>query len=299
MTLVSIGVPVFNGEDFLAEALDSILDQDVDDIEIIISDNASTDRTQQICEAYQARDARIRYDRLPHNLGAAANYNRAFEMAEGTYFKWAAHDDLIAPTFLSSCIAAFERAPETTALVHPPAEFIDEHGEPLRVHGDRAHTTARHPAVRALQIVTQLNLIASVFGLFRRDALMRTRRIGSFVASDYVLLVECALLGDIVYLDGAPLFQRRVHDKMSRRANVSDADALRWFDPQMSSRLTARQRLYIEYVRSAMTVGDLKPTQRAASAALLVGGVAYRRGRVRLGRWRRDLAVVVSSAKKR
>ena len=101
---VSIGMPVFNGENYLAEALDSLLTQTFSDFELIISDNASTDKTEEICRAYAVRDQRIRYFRNQENLGASRNYNRVFELSSGEYFKWAAHDDLCAPEFLGRCV---------------------------------------------------------------------------------------------------------------------------------------------------------------------------------------------------
>ena len=108
MPRVSIGLPVYNGEKFLAATLNSILAQDFEDFELIISDNASNDRTQEICEAYARRDARISYSRLPENLGAARNYNRVFALSAGEFFKWAPHDDLMGARFISACLAAFE-----------------------------------------------------------------------------------------------------------------------------------------------------------------------------------------------
>ncbi len=83
---VSIGLPVFNGERYLARAIDSVLGQDFRDFELIICDNASTDRTAEICAAYARRDARVRYVRNPRNLGAGPNYDRCFHLARGTYF---------------------------------------------------------------------------------------------------------------------------------------------------------------------------------------------------------------------
>lgn len=84
---VSIGLPVYNGEQYLAKALDSLLAQTFTDFEVIISDNASTDRTSEICAAYLERDPRIRYYRNQQNIGAAPNFNRTFELATGMYFK--------------------------------------------------------------------------------------------------------------------------------------------------------------------------------------------------------------------
>jgi glycosyltransferase involved in cell wall biosynthesis len=85
---VSIGLPVFNGEKYLAEALDSILSQTYRDFKLIISDNASTDRTEQICREYAAKDRRIRYYRNEKNIGAPKNFNRVFELSSGKYFRW-------------------------------------------------------------------------------------------------------------------------------------------------------------------------------------------------------------------
>src|SRR5687767_9303189 len=116
---VSIGLPVFNGESHLALALDSVLAQTFGDFELVISDNGSTDSTRQICEDYAKRDARIRYLRSDENRGAAWNYNRVFERSRGAFFKWMAHDDLIAPQYLERCVEALDRAPATTVLAFP------------------------------------------------------------------------------------------------------------------------------------------------------------------------------------
>ena len=108
---VSLGLPVYNGENFIAQAIESILAQTFTDFELIITDNGSTDRTPKICEAYAARDRRVAYSRNPENLGAAPNFNRAFALSSGRYFKWVAHDDLIAPEFLARCVKVLDNDP--------------------------------------------------------------------------------------------------------------------------------------------------------------------------------------------
>ena len=128
MPRVSIGLPVYNGEKFIREAIDSIFSQTFEDFELIISDNGSTDRTQQICQAYAAQDLRIRYYRNKKNIGAARNYNLVFELASGEYFKWAAHDDLCAPEYLERCVEILDRDPDVV-LCYPKTSIIDEHGE--------------------------------------------------------------------------------------------------------------------------------------------------------------------------
>ena len=109
---VSIGLPVYNGERWLAEALDSLLAQTYSDFELIISDNGSTDDTQAICEEYAARDRRIRYIRQEINRGLAWNWNCVFEESAGDYFKWAACDDLYHPTFLERCVQILDQYPD-------------------------------------------------------------------------------------------------------------------------------------------------------------------------------------------
>jgi len=106
--LVSIGIPIFNAEEFLADALESLLGQTLGDFELLISDNASTDGTEEIGRAFAARDPRIQYVRNTQNLGASPNFNRVLEMARGKYFKCAAHDDLCEPTYLEKCVSVLE-----------------------------------------------------------------------------------------------------------------------------------------------------------------------------------------------
>jgi len=127
---MSIGLPVFNGGRFLKDTVDSVLAQTFDDFELIISDNASTDDTEEIARAYAARDQRVRYFRNEANLGAAKNFNRVFELARGEYFKWTAHDDICAPSFLLRCIEVLDRDPSVT-LCYTRQIDIDEQGQIL------------------------------------------------------------------------------------------------------------------------------------------------------------------------
>jgi len=103
---VSIGMPVFNGEKYIRDALDSLLAQTFKNFELIISDNASTDRTEQICREYTARDARIRYVRQPENIGACGNFHFVLNEAVGEYFMWAACDDYWKPDFITHALTA-------------------------------------------------------------------------------------------------------------------------------------------------------------------------------------------------
>ena len=127
---VSIGMPVYNGAAFLRESLDSLLSQTYEDFELVISDNGSTDGTQNICRAYATEDVRIRYYREEENRGAAWNYNRVFELARGEYFKWAAHDDVHAPTFLERCVEVVDNNPDVLWCFSRHTH-VDCYGRPL------------------------------------------------------------------------------------------------------------------------------------------------------------------------
>ena len=123
-------MPVYNGERYVGAAIDSVLAQDYQNIELIITDNASIDATETICRAAAAKDNRIRYVRNARNLGAAPNYNRGFELADGDYLKWCAHDDLLSPNFVSSCVAALERDPDAS-LAFAKTICIDPNDRPV------------------------------------------------------------------------------------------------------------------------------------------------------------------------
>jgi glycosyltransferase involved in cell wall biosynthesis len=107
---VSIGLPVYNGELFVREALDSLLDQTFKDFELIISDNASTDSTGSICNEYAKRDTRIRYIRQTKNIGAVPNFKFVLDEAAGEYFMWAAADDIRSPDCIETYLKYIGKA---------------------------------------------------------------------------------------------------------------------------------------------------------------------------------------------
>ena len=127
---VSIGLPVYNGENYLTSAIETLLAQTFTDFELIISDNCSTDRTQDICRSFCDRDARIRYVRQAKNLGAVRNFNLVFHYARGEYFKWAAHDDVCAPAFLQRCVERLDANP-SVVWCYPRSDKIGPDGESL------------------------------------------------------------------------------------------------------------------------------------------------------------------------
>ena len=114
---ISIGMPVYNGERFVGEALESLIKQTFADFEIIISDNASTDRTAEICRTYAMRDPRIRYVHQPMNVGATRNFQLVLDESVGQYFMWAAADDSWGNSFLEVCLRRLECSPYAVAAI--------------------------------------------------------------------------------------------------------------------------------------------------------------------------------------
>ncbi len=257
---VSIGLPVYNGERYLGEAIESLLAQEHGDFELLISDNASTDATEEICRDYATRDRRIEYERLPANVGAARNYNHVFERARGEFFRWAAADDRCAPDHLRRCLDEFRRAPDT-ALVYPRTAIIGADGEFVEEYDDGLDLRANAPHGRLEKLLTNLQLCNAVFGLIRRDVLASTRLIGGYVSSDQTLLVELALRGHFHEIDGA-LFHRRLHVGGSQFAHDSTEDLAAWFAPENRGRRPApRTRLFSE-MQAAIWRAPLTPSER-------------------------------------
>jgi len=207
---VSVGMPVYNGERYLAEAVDSLLAQTYEDFEVIICDNASTDRTGEIARSYAARDTRVRYARNEKNLGAGGNFRRGFALASGEYFRWAASDDVCAPQSLARCVEVLDQEP-AAVLAYPSTRFIDEHGRVTgECYDDRLHLQASRASERFRQVLERLGLCNAVYGLMRADVLKHTGLFGDFLAADIVFLAELSLYGTFWEVPGA-LFFRRLH----------------------------------------------------------------------------------------
>lgn len=228
--LVTVGMPVHNGERYVEEALRSLLAQDHDALEILVADNASTDTTLERCRAVAAGDHRVRVLTADRNRGAAWNYNRLAAQARGAYFKWAAADDVCAPAFVSACVAALEEAGPRTVIAFPRSDLVDERGERIGPVDDaRLAVTAPAPSARLRQLLANRFEWHPVFGVMRTVVVRATRLIGPYVASDIVFLAEMAMRGRFVQVPEI-LFLRRYHAERPLVASLRFADQARWFD---------------------------------------------------------------------
>lgn len=253
---VSLGMPVYNGESYLKEALDSILAQTFPDFELIISDNASTDRTQEICQAYADRDSRIRYSRNEHNLGGAKNQSLVAELAKGKYFKWVHHDDRCAPEFLQKCVEVLDQHP-LVVLCYPKTIVINEYGEQTKVADDQfdlRYPKADQRFKRYHQLVRYGHECNPFHGLIRTQILQKTALVAPYPSSDLVLLGELALYGEF-YEIPEKLFFKRDHPNTSVRANPSYKQRIAWYDPSKKGTLQlTKWKWLFEYLRAIKQV---------------------------------------------
>ena len=247
--LLSIGLPVFNGQDYVAEAIESLLGQTFHDFELIIADNASTDSTVAICERYASKDARIRLLKADVNKGAAWNFNRTVRQSASRYFKWAAHDDLHAPEFLRQCIDVLERD-ESVVLAFTRTNFIDGKGADL---GEYKYPLDLDTATKRDVFLIYTHgghIVHEVFGVIRRDALENTSLIGGYVGSDLTLLGRLALAGRFVQIPRV-LFFHREHAGRSTVATGGNQGFTHWFDAMKTGRYAMpRWKRLFESIRS-------------------------------------------------
>ena len=286
---VSLALPVYNGEKFVADAIRSILAQDYKNFELIICDNASTDGTEEICRDFAASDQRVRYVRNERNLGAGPNYNLGFELSRGKYFKWCACDDRISEDFLSACVAALEQN-QDAVLAYGTTQTIDHDGRLIPLVGEMMspQQASDNPPLRFKKYLNGRTTNFEIFGLYRSDALKKSTLHRSYYGSDKTLMTELTLLGRFIFVPGIVFYNREHPD---RSINIWDKKVLAgWMDTKASSKhyLPNLQRLghlieiavrHSDAVSPVKTLGiiflwALRPAQFGRCTAELIGLVS-------------------------
>jgi glycosyltransferase involved in cell wall biosynthesis len=259
---VSIGLPVYNGERFLDAALKSLLGQTFGNFELLVSDNASTDATEEICESYAAQDRRVIYHRNKTNVGIARNYSGVVGMTCAPYFKWHAHDDVLAPEFIARCVEVLDNDPSVVLVTSRP-RLIDANG----THGDfdtvlrefmvsqeRRYVPAKmghqlssfRPGNRFGDVVRN-TFTHHIYGLIRRNVLEKTSLHGPYFGADKVMLAELALLGRFYEID-EPLFSTRIHNH--HPTNPRSVELALRIDPSWHGWVHFPEaRMVVEYLR--------------------------------------------------
>jgi glycosyltransferase involved in cell wall biosynthesis len=249
---VSIGLPVYNGERFIAQSLDSLLAQTFADFELLVVDNCSTDRTGEIVRDYVARDRRVRYVRNDRNVGGPGNFRKAFLLCSGEYHKWSTADDYWEPTVVEKGVALLDADPGLV-LAYPRTRLVKEDGELIREFDDHLHLMQDSPALRFRRVLETSTLCHAHLGVLRRSAMLRTQLIGSELASDIRFLAELSLHGKFAVIPEY-LFNRRFHQDSSswERENMDRQRA--YYDPARSTRFGMHTwRRYARLTRAAFT----------------------------------------------
>lgn len=283
MPRVSIGLPVYNGAEYLEHSVRSVLDQDYRDLELIVADNASTDGSVEIVEKLAADDDRVVLLRSDENRGAAWNYNRVLAAASGELFRWHAHDDWFEPGLLSALVTALDQHPDAV-LAHSWTKFVDVDGAET-VFVDDLGATSASPAQRLGSVIRRLTYCNAVFGLIRRDELDGTARIASFPGSDVPLLYELSMVGTFAVVPEA-LYSRRPGNSI--KSNPTTKQLAAWFGPS-----TAGSRFpWFHHWKASMVAiwrRDASARDKLAMAAVFhrYWPVEYLRRHVRRARRRR------------
>lgn len=253
--LVSIGMPVRNGADRLAGTVKSVLAQDYDNLELVISDNASTDGTEEICRELARADRRVTYHRHPVNLGIFGNFNATVRLAQGSYFRWIGHDDQLEPSYVSRCLAAFAED-EQRVLVSTQIAYEDGDGPARTACYDREELSSHDPVVRFREMLRLLDesylLIDPLYSLIRRDTLLSLPR-RNLYNEDQVLAARLALAGPWGHVPEVLASRPWAHERRSEVARKIDVPV---WQVRVATALVCRELL--RYVRAS----DLDPVQR-------------------------------------
>lgn len=245
---VAVGMPVFNGERYLEDTLRSVLNQTFDNFDLFIADNASTDRTEEICRDYAQQDSRIQYIRNPVNLGASKNYTVCFEPARSKYFRWQNSDDPIEPTLIEKCFEVLEANPDVV-LAYGKTHIIDENGAFTEAYEDNLQLTSDSSSQRFQDCLRNLGLQNVIYGLIRRNSLAQTSLLGNYLAADINLVAELSLYGKFQEIP-QHLFNRRMHPEASSWKRDDSERQKNFWDPAKRKLVMQTWRSIMEYYKA-------------------------------------------------
>ena len=270
--LVSVGMPVYNGEGYIAQSVESILSQTFQDIELIISDNASTDATEQICRVYVAKDPRVRYYRSDQNRGASWNHNRVVALARGEYFKWQCHDDYCDSTFLEKCLPVV-RCDPSVVLCYPQFVRVDDQGKRLGTKSSRV-LGGGEPHERFRSLIYRRDSCEEIYGVTRTAVIRKTALLGPYSNSDDTFLAELILHGQFREVP-EPLFSYRIHPAQSTSAYPDRSRRMVWFNTSAVSRFSLPfLRLFAGYL-SLVWRSPLRWREKVRCYSSLIGWFWY------------------------
>lgn len=231
---VSVGMPVYNTEKYVGAAIEAHLNQTYSDFELILTDNASTDRTEEICRSYAAKDPRVIYVRNPQNLGASANYRRCFELATGEFFRWTPSDDLVSPNLLRLAVDVLDRD-QSVFVAYARTKLINGEGSVIGDIDENLHLMDDRPSNRWKGVLRNLRMGNLHYGLCRAAFLRKTGLLRNYGGGDIPLICEMSLYGKFFEMPDA-FFYRRMHEAASS-AMKNSADIMALYDPKNRKKL--------------------------------------------------------------
>jgi glycosyltransferase involved in cell wall biosynthesis len=227
---VSVAIPAYNCERYIAQSIESLLNQSYGDFELVISDNASTDGTEAICRRYAAEDSRVRYVRRTENIGGPGNFRHVFSLCSGKYHKWSTADDHWHPDFLREAVAVLDARPDVV-LCYPKTQLINAEGQKIEDYDDNLELADDSPRQRFRDLFRLIGLCNAHLGLLRRDAMLKTQLIAGHLASDVDFLAEMALIGKFHVLPDVR-FYRRFHAASSSWARGDTKHQTAYYAPK-------------------------------------------------------------------
>jgi glycosyltransferase involved in cell wall biosynthesis len=268
LPLVTIGLPTYNRVGKLERALGSALAQDYGNLEIVISDNASSDDTESFCRRTAEREARVRYVRQPRNRGAYANFRGVFNDSRGEFFMWLGDDDWISPTYVTACLRAF--APDVGVVCGFDRYFND--GE-FSFEGPRLTLLADDPEERLLSYYRQVTVNGTFYGVMRRRLLAQIVPPDA-MGGDWVMMAAMAYLGKIKTLDDVSVCRDVGGEStklgvLARKLGMSEFYVRNPF-------LAVARHVFRDLAWESSVYGSLGPVARLRLAARAAGTVVAR-----------------------
>jgi glycosyltransferase involved in cell wall biosynthesis len=253
--IVSFGVPVRNGEKYLPRLFDSLLAQNFSAFEVIIGDNRSDDRTEEICRDYAQRDPRIKYFKHPENLGQSGNFNRVFELSQGKYFRWIGDDDWVEPDYTRKCVDFLETHPGFTAVTTEQDHVFDDgtaHYKEYR--GERCDSPLPHVRFqRMLWLLTSdFGFIDPMYTLYSREVICQTRKMQLMPGQDHVLAAELSLVSRFGHIPECLAHRRRHTYQQTDRSSL-----LKHYEPRNVKKI--RGHYNIEAARAMWSFVQASP----------------------------------------
>lgn len=285
MPRVSIAIPTYNCGPYIAQSIESLLGQTYGDFELVISDNVSTDQTEEVCRRFEALDRRVRYVRRPDNIGGPGNFRYVFSLCTGEFHKWSTADDWWEPTFLAKAVSVLDSRRDVV-LCYPRTMLVDMEGRPIRPYEDQLELASDRPSDRFLQLMATIDLCNAHLGLIRRDAMLKTGLIGPERDSDVYFLAELSLYGKFSVLPDR-LFNRRFHDASSSwgrfRSDIAAGDRTdevrqeAYYRP--TTRADARLHTFTKYRRlyGAVLRSPIPATEKLRLAARMARWIGWDR----------------------